>query len=1519
MIHVMDFEGNIIDYISESDNAVTHAVHKRDINDRLETFVFRILSKRSESMQRRNRIIIQDKNGLYREFIIDHISQDIDGYTEIETVASYLEDITKAKPYAPGKLEKMTTRQALSDVLKDTGWIASDMTEYGGTKTTSWSSYQTRYEVLIQLCTTYDMMVDFFIELGSNKVDNRYVVLKKRTPLFKGKEIAYGKDLVGLQRVVDFNDVKTALLCLGPERDDGSRLELVVKDDEAQSRIGLPGRYNWGIYEPESDDSKMSESRLRTLGNTELNKRKKEAITYEVTALDIQKQFKHEIVNLGDLVRIKNRDFTPPLYVEAEAISEEFNLISKNVTYGFGQYVEYKESDLRSEFTKKLDSIRQKLNDGLTNVNTIVADVVEGKLEYFERKIFKGEEPPESPVNDMLWLDTRNPDVAVLRRYWNGQWINATAEKAKDIGAITREQALYSELNNTFVNLSIQHSKLLNEMHEVVNSEYLVDSDLKNELNIKLNATIEVFNSIKSNLESMNEETATIGKLIDTQSLFLKYRATMQSLYNLIENAKVAINERFKLLQSQYTDQKFNEVMNKIGESINGYWDEHKGQLLADLPNKDDLEKLRESLISQQKQNLAIQDERIESLQKDIKNYDDGIELVIKKAVQEISANRNLYRYSTPAVFKEAEYYKADLIVLDEDKSIQYNEKTSVNFGSLNYHKWEPNEKYTFSFTIKTDTDNVSISQLNDGYYNHTSDLKLPKDVWVRKSITFTPTYYLADNGITLNLSVTNNGAWYSSWIGSAPKMGKVWIKEFQLEKGEIDSGQKLNSDDQSAIYENITTKVSENSTKISTFEDKISLKADKSEITQTLDEKLEPINNKVDKQESEIRLLPEKIIETVSKKIYDTTISGLVKKIETEESERLTLSNRIKDSVTMTEYHSGIEEAKAHVDDKLKDIANDPEIKESIRRANEEAQQSLKSYIDAQDNLKQIELQAYADGKISDEEQRAIGDAEAKLEEAKKVAEFKANQAERKANEYTDQKVKTETDTINKKVNRYGTQILQNGKDIQLRATKEEFNATRRTLSNVITEIVQNITDGTTINFDDNGTSQSLNVGPEGVKINADKINLRANREFNLLVSDLEKKADETNIINKINLSNEGLNINVNKVGLHGGSGTEYLKINNDLIEMSGNFTRTWQGRTEKDFVFTRLKDGLLRFRNNSKNRSLYYSDFGISTFIDGNTDEASGTLQFFDEQYGNSRGVTLHSYGGTVALKSERNRIVLDSYLTANIESSQFSVYIRPFRDTRPGLNEFSFQVKDADSSGETDGVLLYGNISDQNSNYGSGIRFTKSRSKNIVYITNDKGEIGTGDISVSNAEIREHIRTIGMMEVRQWSNSRAFNQIKVGAVNTTNSVVMASHSGSHAYYGVGHNELRVTDNNGANGGRPNYQNVRAHTFYGAVSPNSSEKFKTNIENWNVNATQIIRDIKIYEYNYKYDLRNNIHKKKHGVILERETPEHIKGEDSIDLYELVSTNTKALQEQIRRNDLLEEKIKKMEGKFNG
>lgn len=1281
MLHVLDFEGNIIDFISKNDKALIDIKHERNIKDYTEILDITILASRAVKFKERNRVIFLDSRNEPREFIINRIEQDSTSkYSLIECNASYLEDIATAVPYPPQKFEKFTTTQALSDVLKDTGWKVSDDTEYNGTRTTSWTSYQSRFDVLKQLTTTYKMVIDFHIDLDSRKVKSRYVSLKEPKPLFKGKEIVRGKDLLGLKRTVDVSEVRTALICLGPEKENGERIKLIVQDDEAQKQFGLPTRYIWDIYEPETEDENMTEQRLRTLGNTQLNKVKNAAVSYEVTSLDIKKAYPHEIIRLGDIVRVKDRDFTPALYVEGEVISETYYALDNKSEYTFGNYIEYKESDLRAEFAKKLDAIRQKLNDGLTNVNTIVADVVEGKLEYFERKILKGSEPPENPVNDMLWLDTSNPDVAVLRRYWEGQWINATAEKAEDIGAITREKALYSELTNTFVNLSIQHSKLLNEMHDVMNSEYLVDFDLKDELNTKLDATVSIFNNIKSNLESMTDETASIGKLIDTQTLFLNYRTAMQNLYNVVERAKIAIDERFKLLQSQYTEEKFRDALKEIADKF-GLQVNSENQLVGE-PN------------------------------------------VVEKAV--IAAREDTKEQLRDYV-KSVDYQTNQRGLIERMNSADTERKTLA--GQIS-------DKVTKS-EYQSGLDNIKIGNRN-----------LLLDSSRRNDIMGTPKYKYIKYKLSKPLEV-----------------GKEYTLSFDYK---IIEG---NNENRTSIM-GLTPNTSRISIDLNDGGTTYTFKADN---------------------------------ESTSFLIY-TGLAGT----------------------------------------------------------------------DSNDTTKiQIDEAMLVEGNIAGNYTEAPEDVERSTDKKLSVAK---------------------------------TEILQDGEQISQRVSREVFNASSQTLNRVVSEFVNNTSDGMTFRYDENGNIQSHSIGPQGVKIKGDKVDIKLNKEFNLLVGDVSKKADETNIINKINLSREGLDINVNNIGLRGGDSVNYLEIKNNSVLSRGRFTRTWANNTDTANLTLGIRNGYLLVSNEDNGYNLYMTEKGLSTMMNAASGETAGTLEFHYQGYNeNSRGVRLHSTYGAVALESDQSRIYTVANLTNNIESRQYGVYVRPFKDTRAGLNEFYFYVKDNDSSSDTDGAILYGNISDPQGQHGAGIRFSKSRTENIVYATNEKGDIGSGDFYASNLYGTLRAKSTNQYALVAYDgefrvtdkngasgSSINYRPVRTNELKTTHSYAFSNHSGADVYFGVGMNEMRITDNNFYNGGRTSYKPVRALDFI----KSSRAEYKEEIKLWDYDALSVItNDLLLYSYKYKDDNRGLM---QHGPVIGDgyKTPTEFIFGDGINTNEMVSWALRAIQQ---------------------
>ncbi len=579
MIHVLNFNSEIIDFISQDDSAIIRAEHTRSKEDKSELLNITLLSERAEHFKERNRVIIQEPNGAYKEFIINRLEEE-GQFLEIECDASYVEDIGRAKPIPAGKFTKMTVNEALSETLKDSGWEVG-LCEYGGIKSMSWTSVRTPHEMISQLTTTYKLEPDYVIEIKGNEVVSRKVNMIQPKPLFEGKEIIYGKDLISMKRTVDMSEVKTALFAFGPEKDDGTRISTVVVDDEAQQQFNLPKRYLWGIYEPESDDQDMTLDRLLTLSKTELNKRKSSALSYEIDAFDLEKEYPHEIIRFGDIVRIKNPDYTPSLYAESEVVGFVHELISDDLTWQFGNVIEYKEDDLLKYFTSRMEEIEKKLNNNINNSNTIITDRIEEEIERLQRTIHRGATPPPSPEEGDFWYDTTNPKVAVLREFVDGEWRNASAHDVEQIGGMTKEAIIYNEINGTFLSISVQHAKVINEVYEVLNSEYLVDDDIRDWLNNELNILLEIYSNIFSSLDSMTQETATIGKLMDTQAMIVQYRGQAYALNTALQNARQAIDERFKLLQSQYTDEKYNEAMQSVADKF-GFEYTEDGFLVGD-------------------------------------------------------------------------------------------------------------------------------------------------------------------------------------------------------------------------------------------------------------------------------------------------------------------------------------------------------------------------------------------------------------------------------------------------------------------------------------------------------------------------------------------------------------------------------------------------------------------------------------------------------------------------------------------------------------------------------------------------------------------------------------------------------------------------------------------------------------------------------------------------------------------------------------------------------------------------
>ena len=500
-------------------------------------------------------------------------------------------------------------------------------------------------------------------------------------------------------------------------------------------------------------------------------------------------------------------------------------------------------------------------------------------------------------------------------------------------------------------------------------------------------------------------------------------------------------------------------------------------------------------------------------------------------------------------------------------------------------------------------------------------------------------------------------------------------------------------------------------------------------------------------------------------------------------------------------------------------------------------------------------------------------------------------------------------------RMNKMETSINQNGQAIQLKASQQDFNASRKTLSQVISEISAT-TKGINLSYDENGNIQSYTMDKNGIQLRGDKVDITVNKDFNVVANRVDDKVGKDEIINRINLSPEGLNIDVNKVALRGGDSVNYTYLSQDKFEMAGTFQRTWRGDTQRDNVYMRAQNGLLRFRNNSRARSLYYSDFGISTYVDGNNEESSGSLQFFDYTYSTARGVTLNSSNGVAAVTSDNNRVILDAYYTVNIESN-YGIYFRPYRDNRIGNNEFSMYIKQNDSGADTDGVIKYGNVSSDSSQYGSGVRFSKSSADSVIYATNKNGDIGTGDFyanrlygDLTAKNDFAYIRTNdgGRLRITDFKGyndgNPTYTDLQCHDIQADS---IRLNSNNNFYIGVSTGELRVTNNLLYNRGDTGYKDIRFANWHAM----SSEKFKYDIKEWNYSVLDAFRnDLRLYSYKLNSEKETNYARNHHGIIIEREIPIEWRHGDGFDGNEVMFWNTKAIQELIKKVDKLEEKL---------
>ena len=366
MIHIIDGQSDVVLDIITAPHIIDD-LHRQSLEDTLETFDFTTFADKrfSEHLGRHNRIVIPAEDEGYTEFVITEADKAHDrGGLQIDVYcsATYLL-LKKAKVIEPAILTEYSPAMHVGWALAGTEWRVGTV-EGSGYRTMEIERHTDPYAYLKRVARQFELELRFRVETAGNRISGRYVDLLERIGSWQGREIEFGRDLIGIRRNEQTENLYTALVGVGPEREDGTRLEVLVEDDEALQRWGRGGQHLIGVYEPQSERAEMTLSELRQYTRTELDKRINAVIQYDANIADLENVpgMENKKIRFGDTIRIKDTKFNPPLYLEARVFEQSRSIVNRSrKRVKLGDYTEYTEEEVMATWLQLQNEIRQKI------------------------------------------------------------------------------------------------------------------------------------------------------------------------------------------------------------------------------------------------------------------------------------------------------------------------------------------------------------------------------------------------------------------------------------------------------------------------------------------------------------------------------------------------------------------------------------------------------------------------------------------------------------------------------------------------------------------------------------------------------------------------------------------------------------------------------------------------------------------------------------------------------------------------------------------------------------------------------------------------------------------------------------------------------------------------------------------------------------------------------------------------------------------------------------------------------
>ncbi|MDA2300406.1 hypothetical protein PDN43_14285 [Bacillus cereus] len=604
ILHIVDFKTEQIVANIQPKNYWDDIRHW-EIKNNIDTLEFKVFdnTEHAATLIQQNLVLKEVRDGRIVPYVITEAEKDSHDRSVIAYASGEWIQLAKAGIIPPQKLEGKTVIEMVNIALAGTKWKTGNI-EYASFRSMTIDEFIDPLSFLKKIASLFELEIQYRAEVVGSQIIGRYVDMVKKRGQETGKEVTLGKDLIGIKRVENSQNICTSLV--GFVKKEGDTIITVesinnglpyIVDSDAFQRWNERGQHKFGFYTPETEED-ITPQRLMTLMKTELAKRVNTSVVYEVQAQSIGRVFglAHELINEGDTIRIKDTGFTPKLYLEARAIAgdESFTDPSQD-KYVFGDYREIVDpnEELRKLYNRVLASLGNKANKQLLEQLEKLAEEAKGTAEQAQKEsqsakelaekvqenlknntveIIEAVNPPTTnlKVGKTIWRDISNSKPGILK-VWNGKdWEilipDVEAIKKDTLEQVTKEINASAEKLDARVKEAETKADNLQKDFNAVKGEQERVSQVTKTLEESDEATKEIITRIQGTQEDMNKTIVETTKGVEgLQSTVSDIKKDQNGITDRVVKTEQNINgisssiEQINKTSSQ-TIQKLNQV-----------------------------------------------------------------------------------------------------------------------------------------------------------------------------------------------------------------------------------------------------------------------------------------------------------------------------------------------------------------------------------------------------------------------------------------------------------------------------------------------------------------------------------------------------------------------------------------------------------------------------------------------------------------------------------------------------------------------------------------------------------------------------------------------------------------------------------------------------------------------------------------------------------------------------------------------------------------------------------------------